>query len=868
MDRLVDPRNRRNATWLCTALGAWGVLSGFAIFLKVQEEAEVKAATLPAFIVALLIASIVAFISERISGLIEESSSHDEHASIVSANPDRRFVPRLVAGICMLALFELFVTAWHSLAESGFHGQLQHLINNAVLPATENKSDRLDLTLMVLLWMTMGSVIAGILGWFVFNLAGRFAVRARWGMLAGVLAGAIGAPILVSVYVLVVRSADGIVFFARKNDAWLNTIEALGEQHKDSILAAALALVQLLGLIWRIRYAGPLLVLAVFAGVVVAARRWRWALYPAAFLSVGLVMGFAAPLFADTGAQFWQIPALAALVWLFPGAILGALAPRLRNPSENLGAWGVLSFVAAGLLLLVRYLTLAENSVWYAIVAVTVSGLVLLRSRRIQDYWPLVALIVAMLVTGVNMLAHATFFNVFEGVYAANSLPPWVDRALERELNPGVRKMLGELLGQQDYLRLQDALEATRATELDQQPKAITAVLGKLDEAELNILDRRWRDEHWQMGLPFFSLPATVQSNDKDLADGVDDLQRLGYQQQLVKMDGLVAEAHRRLSLMPAGPALPPMTFDGHVVKPFPGCQSGYIDRRCALVVLQAALTERREDLQLLFEQHAVSDHLMRHVSPLVDSAGNAGQQLRQLEDLRAQMEERRKAAEDKLKWRDDHVELHLEMSLAGSLGFWVTVGLLAGWALLRSQPLTITGPGGRSRCFWASGNWQQFHDTVHGRLPTSDADFFHRLAFEIVGMGAAPSMLPDLWDRCSKLEVTQVAALDAGSLARQLGVQTDTLARSAQGARLTMVIENAARLLTLSPTPEGALLVHTRLRAAGDSPETLIAELRRLFRLPSNFAAGTYLQSVGELPDAHYHGCYLSTFAAGGGHA
>jgi hypothetical protein len=246
---------------------------------------------------------------------------------------------------------------------------------------------------------------------------------------------------------------------------------------------------------------------------------------------------------------------------------------------------------------------------------------------------------------------------------------------------------------------------------------------------------------------------------------------------------------------------------------------------------------------------------------------GNAGQQLQHLEALRAEMEEKRKAAEDKLNWRNEHVELHLEMSLAGSLGFWVTVGLLAGWALLRSQPVTTNEPGTRPRCFWASGNWQGFHDAVHGRLPTNDADFFHRLAFEIATIGTAPRSLSALWDRCSALDITQVAVLRTGSLADQLGLETDSLAGSALSARLATVIENAARLLALSPTPEGAMIVHTRLRAAGDTPEVLIAELRRLFRLPSNFAAGSYLQSVGELSGAHYPGCYLSTVAASGGH-
>ncbi|MGQ0641070.1 MAG: hypothetical protein ACT4P6_09925 [Gemmatimonadaceae bacterium] len=169
-----------------------------------------------------------------------------------------------------------------------------------------------------------------------------------------------------------------------------------------------------------------------------------------------------------------------------------------------------------------------------------------------------------------------------------------------------------------------------------------------------------------------------------------------------------------------------------------------------------------------------------------------------------------------------------------------------------------IDAADGRKRCFWSNGALGGYHDTVHGRQPTTDQEFFQRLSLEILD--------------------GERALVDAGRWAPLLA-DFDIVRLAESGAncavprsmekRARMVIENARRWVRLaepvSSLGESAAIsgrgpqrnpVLARLAIGRAAPQQVARTLRRVFVVPRNFAMWTFLQSVGVAPGAHHPGC------------
>jgi 3-methyladenine DNA glycosylase Tag len=256
-----------------------------------------------------------------------------------------------------------------------------------------------------------------------------------------------------------------------------------------------------------------------------------------------------------------------------------------------------------------------------------------------------------------------------------------------------------------------------------------------------------------------------------------------------------------------------------------------------------------------------------------VPSSYRAKRRVLSLQEMKETLEEREEGLEVLIHWQQT-VAQSLELAITGSLGFWVTVGLLAGWSILKHQNPIVTSPDGRPRCFWATGYWQRYHDEQHGVIPASDRELFERLSLEIL-LGdderkwKGQAFLHDVFQGFVPETVAALTREDIKQAVGQRAHADERLALDNQEL-VGMVIENAQRLqmfyrLQSQPnldSTSAVLLRSWQVRGQQGQQEqdlaAFISHVRSFFRIPESTPLGTFLQAVGLLQGAHFGGCFL----------
>jgi hypothetical protein len=396
------PAVRRRIRWLGALVGAWAILTGFAVFVLLQGEFG-SAAALPrtavrTFLLGLFVAALVSLVAEYLHDRIKEGAA---------AAP--LTVPRVLVLMLLLSMFEIFASAGYEvvryLAPSPHHGQSATVrIRQAVEPgiggggaATPDPVPSVGPLAELALLGTLWAVVAAVLGLRLTRivLAGLPGdLRSVWrGARQGSFAGFLVAPAVVVGYTLAVRLA-----------VHLHAL-TLGPRGSRP---------------------GALLVLAVLAVLVAAGWAWRRGRIRTAALCLGLVLVYAMATLDQERERLWTMGVLAALVWGVPALVLGALAPLLRARADEPRLWGLL---ATGTALLLGALTWwkLENPVFYWVaVGVALIGLFFLVRPRasLRDYWPLFAIAMAAMVSSLMFLAqYATFLGVLVQFHAVHALP-------------------------------------------------------------------------------------------------------------------------------------------------------------------------------------------------------------------------------------------------------------------------------------------------------------------------------------------------------------------------------------------------------------------------------------------------------------
>ena len=913
-DRVVDRAVARKASWLAAALAGWGVFSGFAIFLNVQEETtKVRHghSLFFQFMGPLLFASAVALVSEVLREIIKEGDEErEEHGEVPQPGSRFGFAPKLIVSVFMLALFEFFISAWHGVAESSMGGELVPKIMETVLPGMRGRSPGFGLlTAMVLLWVVSGALLVWFLARMVFRMLGKQGSRASNGMWIGAVAGGVVAPAVVFAYILVTQFSRGVHLFLTNHQQWSMTARALDEQYKHSsfpLASVAFGTPAMFDDLWlHVRF-GPVITVVVVALLIALFWRFRQIRFMGWLMLFGCFAVFAAPLFATGASRIYMIPLLAGVIWLVPGAILGALAPRLRRPSMSPRTWGSISFAVAGLLILLRLLQLADQGFLYPAFALIGSGILLIRSKQVQDYWPLVALSVAMLICGTTLIQQATFFNVLERLYGVLDTPPF----LTTDLIASTTKSIEYILRTGEVNELRRKVRATESLKAEEQREKLKELREEVNAQAIVELDLAWREAYWPNEAGRSPFRAAIEKHEPDLVaplmalshespghyrEAVSDLQqkvrgRLARMPKAANLSvsprfsegvhsetaGLLADAANNMAaagftLNPGAFGLGPSPSVSNLPKAEPPvedayagdkpgqwhCGGGTRSAECALVKLDFALGERLADFDAVTVSRQIPEHLNVVITGNTLDAHSGleatpGANLTALMALDNEIDELDKRAEERRAWDAQHVGQHLELALAGSLGFWTTVGFLAGWSLLRRQNLVLVEDG-HARCFWAKREQRGYHDQLHGTKVSSDAELFSRLALAISGMDQSPLAMNFYRDVLVPLRAETVAKWDDPARIKYFREARVPL-RDSQITKLAGLPAIAKQFVKFEAGGDAAAVI-AEINAQpglGDKIGWLQSELG----IALDFPAGGFLQSVGLLPEAHVAHC------------
>lgn len=395
-------------------LGAWGIVTGYGLFLVLWHERHHAAR----FLVALLVAALASFLIEHVRARIEGGG----HGHGISG-------PRFAVTILVLAIAELFVVAAHTAANPP-HGAVDVLGEALLGPLPAGLLPKpLTVGAMIFVWLALGCVLGAALARAVGREKGGFRRQLLSGAAGGAVAGGVVAPIAMLALVLLARAAASVWLMVLHHDAWRASVDRIAAGHGWLFLLTAP--IRFADWLWREFAWGKWLVLGGGGAILAGAIRGRetpllrWIL-----LGFAVVIGL--PLLADLEALL-KLLLLAAVAWGVPGVVLGAFSPMLKRPAEHTPAWGVTALAGAGLLMLLTIPRLLNA--WFLVPAalLLLAGSIFRRGGSAADWWPFPALVCALAVTGSARLSQqATFGGILEAFHSISApRPPDPPRPLD-----------------------------------------------------------------------------------------------------------------------------------------------------------------------------------------------------------------------------------------------------------------------------------------------------------------------------------------------------------------------------------------------------------------------------------------------------
>ena len=613
---------------ICAFTGAWGVLTGFAIFILLHRTRDVAPRTFWLGLAAAVVASFV------VESLRESVRGRTGLGTPVSSR-----IAQGLGTVLVLAVFELFVLAAHSAADLASHPREVEELRNAILgPVLEDAAGATrDLLVVAGLWVLAGAAVGAVLGALVVRPGRGPGMRRelRAGAI-GALAGAAAAPLAVVGYILLWRVilALRLAFFdpsalARRLTAFVDPTSLGVYDPPATWYGAALRLAARISAAWVLVPPLGLAVGGALVAAVVVGLRWkRW--WPLLVLAALLLPGIAAPLLRDAR-DLLRLPFMAAVVWIAPAAVLGLAAPLLERPAERSRWW---SSIAAALGISVALITLLRlHDARYLLLTLGLFGVAALLAPRgsVEEFWPALALCLAILVTGLSVVVvhlTASFHEVLAGVSRVNALPAepqgnWRPKVLADDLRTLDETAMPAWAG---WYRRQ-LVDRYAAAGLDERLTVLDEVTARIPR------DRRET---------FSRLDAMARNKQRALREAHGD-------------------AARRLPLY--------RSLDGVASAPSEGLWP----------ILSEEYYEARDRAgQPFWEGYARQVDAIRARLEALDTlaAGLAG--------LRAEAMRQSDRDSAQRRWAETGIVQRLEVALAGSTAFWITVGVLAAWQAQR----------------------------------------------------------------------------------------------------------------------------------------------------------------------------------------
>ncbi len=662
--------------WRCALTGAFGIASGFAVFLLWLEEISQGPVR---FVVALGVAVLVSFVFESLREELEEHQ-HPWQA------------PRFLVLVVLLTMAELFIMGFHStvaLTTARLRETLEFLLGDVVEWHAMG---------IVGVWLVLGGAIAVGLGATIFHAGAEIPEGeplswdkpAIWlkpmaiSALRGGLTGALAGPLCMLLYLFAVRLVREYFWILQEPERWHQHLEGAAQSVADSggwswLVWVPIQGIKLLDGAFSVfgRF-GPLLTLLTFVVLLVIAARRR-AGRTFFVILVALVIVYVTPLIAES-MRALRLAGLMGYVWAVPGVLLGALTPWLKRPSGYPRLWGVVAFGAAGILVvasLAIHWFFAAPAVAFAAVGYWFS-----RGVQVEQYWAALALCVATNVFGAtHVVNRADFFHIQRDSFALTQtslnvfavrpkISPQLDAALRRALDPGQFLVPDPSILHSPWFPSGSGMPSPY---LNQWQTLITppeTLLGK-DLDALRAERKRVAEAQAGCARQLDELRAMRDQVEGEKVE-VPKVRRLEYHERHKALKELAnrttAAIARHLEIL-AGTA---KALDEEGKRGMPGAALYAGSLRfspAALAMLQDVLAER--------------GLLQSDRQKLLDSLRQVRNQDEQLAEPLSQLKQAVEA---------EAVRLHnlvlraFEVSLTASSGFWITLGLLASWSIRRHQ--------------------------------------------------------------------------------------------------------------------------------------------------------------------------------------
>jgi hypothetical protein len=485
--------SRRKVRWLCTGMGAWGVATGFAVFILLWTHGRSHPFF---FLFSLLVAALIAYVAELLRDLIKEGVSIPAITG-----------PRVVVTMLLLTIIELVVHAGTEIVQlsgdvseaASTQSELRSILAPLVGADSGAMTDAIGLAVA---WVLVGAILARRLSRIVFlQLRGD-----RQGLLRGAREGVLGAlvaaPVCAVGCLLIGRGFSLVKDLVVRGDAAAQDLRlSLGHLSLDPLWVIALKLPAYLWL--GVYYLSGLARGAGRVGLILGAGFalfWAWrhrGLLWVRIAAVAVPVIVLAPLPVDPS-SIAQVALLAIVVWVVPGFILGVATPLLRGAGDEPRLWGLIAFVAAVLLSVLTLLKFTNPWCYALAFGLVLIGLLFFRGASLREYWPLAAAAMASMVSGVMVIVEkATFLGVVSEAHDIYRLPLVRSDSLFASM-----KALRDSIGDEHIFDTADTRALARRVQ-DLANLSAGRQVARLDEiksliAQIELWTRQAQSSYWQ----------------------------------------------------------------------------------------------------------------------------------------------------------------------------------------------------------------------------------------------------------------------------------------------------------------------------------------------------------------------------------
>lgn len=652
--------------------GGFGVLSGFAIFFLMLEKADQPILFLGVLGVASVLSAVFEWLREQID------HPHAQHHG-------QRSVARLLVFFVVLAVAEFHVMSWEAFTVVSASDKRSTVIFS-IIGSSVSGSDRvyLDLAFLFISWVLAGAVLSFTLLRQLEDSEGSLRQRMFRGARVGAFTGALVAPLCLLGYVLVVWLVRGLGLLLFEPVTWQQNLHALGDLAKAEHSG-------IFGVFWLL-FSGMLRVAAFFGDhrlgaiaviviaiilVAVLARFGKFG--SASFLAVAVVAAVIAPLLEHLDALLGVLLG-AALVWVVPGIVLGAMAPLLRETSEERKprSWALVAFACAVVLFFITVLRFQQS--WWLIVPAglfAAMGFTLRRVSRADEYWLPMAVGIGVLVWGamLGVQSVASFAGVYDAIHKISTLSPEMAPSYVLPKSNAPAEHL-KASGKRPQVELSDILKAAEMERMNKAKVASTTLAAV--EIKLKLAE--------DLATILYANAATCMTtaapflDSESIAHGTDAKHEHQPEVHLFEHLTELIKTHREsLALIQDCELLVSIHKEDDPTHP-------------SFQRLRQQVTEAFPQKGTIGDRMSGSDKFPGFAASQGSAAPEAkilariDASLATLDGVKKQLKAIEPKIADAVRVKRQPVVRWLELALAGSVGFWTAISLLVGWAMQRKM--------------------------------------------------------------------------------------------------------------------------------------------------------------------------------------